>query len=60
MSALSSHDLSDAEREKITEIVSQLLVKTVKKTTKNHVIEKSLKNKVTSLLGIFVLLLMPL
>ena len=37
MSALSSHDLSDAERAQVTEIVSQLLVKTVKKTTKNQV-----------------------
>ena len=37
MSALSSHDLSDAEREEITKIVSQLLVKTVEKTTKNQV-----------------------
>jgi hypothetical protein len=37
VSALSSHDLSDAEREQITEIVGQLLVKTVKKTTKNQV-----------------------
>lgn len=37
MTALSSHDLSDAEREQITDIVSQLLVKTVEKTTKNQV-----------------------
>ena len=37
MSALSSHDLSDSEREEITKIVSQLLVKTVEKTTKNQV-----------------------
>lgn len=37
MSALSGHDLSDSEREEITKIVSQLLVKTVKKTTKNQV-----------------------
>ena len=37
LSALSSHDLSDAEREQITDIVSQLLVKTVEKTTKNQV-----------------------
>ena len=36
MSALSSHDLSDSDREQITTIVSQLLVKTVEKTTKNH------------------------
>jgi len=36
ISALSSHNLSDAERQKITEIVGQLLVKTVKKTTKDH------------------------
>ncbi len=37
ISALSPHDLSDEEREQITQIVSQLLVKTVEKTTKNHV-----------------------
>ncbi len=36
MSALSGHDLSDAEKENITKIVGQLLVKTVEKTTKNH------------------------
>jgi hypothetical protein len=36
MSALSPHDLSDAEKEQITKIVSQLLVKTVEKTTKNN------------------------
>ncbi len=36
MSALSSHDLSDSDREQISNIVSQLLVKTVEKTTKNH------------------------
>ena len=36
MSALSSHDLSDGEKENITKIVGQLLVKTVEKTTKNH------------------------
>ena len=34
MAALSSHDLSD--KEQIATIVSQLLVKTVEKTTKNH------------------------
>ena len=37
LAALSSHDLSDSEREEITKIVSQLLVKTVEKTTKNQV-----------------------
>jgi hypothetical protein len=36
MSALATHDLSDAEKEQITKIVSQLLVKTVEKTTKNN------------------------
>ena len=36
MSALASHDLSDADKEKVTKIVSQLLVKTVEKTTKNN------------------------
>jgi len=36
MSALSSHDLSDSDKEQIATIVSQLLVKTVEKTTKNH------------------------
>ncbi len=37
LAALPNHDLSDAEKEQITEIVGQLLVKTVEKTTKNHV-----------------------
>lgn len=37
MSALSSHDLSDSEKEQVKDIVSQLLVKTVEKTTKNQV-----------------------
>ena len=37
VSALSTHELSDTEREQINKIVSQLLVKTVEKTTKNHV-----------------------
>jgi hypothetical protein len=37
VSALSTHDLSDAEKEEINKIVSQLLVKTVEKTTKNQV-----------------------
>ena len=37
ISALGTHELSDAEREQIANIVSQLLVKTVEKTTKNHV-----------------------
>jgi hypothetical protein len=36
MSALSGHDLSDADKEKVSKIVSQLLVKTVEKTTKNN------------------------
>jgi len=36
LAALPNHDLSDAEREQISDIVSQLLVKTVEKTTKNH------------------------
>ena len=36
VSALSSHDLSEQEKEKITNLVSALLVKTVEKTTKNH------------------------
>ena len=36
LAALPNHDLSDAEREHISSIVSQLLVKTVEKTTKNH------------------------
>ena len=35
--SLSEHDLSDAEREEISKIVSKLLVKTVKKTTHNQV-----------------------
>ncbi len=36
VSALSNHDLSAAEKEKIAQLVSLLLVKTVEKTTKNH------------------------
>ena len=36
VSALSSHDLSDEEKEKIAKLVGQLLVKTVEKTTKNQ------------------------
>jgi hypothetical protein len=36
MSALSSHDLSDSDREQVATLVGQLLVKTVEKTTKNH------------------------
>ena len=36
VSALSSHDLSETEKEQITELVGQLLVKTVEKTTKNQ------------------------
>ena len=35
--ALANHDLSAAEKEQIAVLVSQLLVKTVEKTTKNHV-----------------------
>jgi chaperonin cofactor prefoldin len=37
MSALASHDLSDSDKEEISKIVGQLLVKTVEKTTKNQV-----------------------
>lgn len=36
VSALGGHDLSDAEKEQIAELVSHLLVKTVEKTTKNQ------------------------
>ncbi len=36
MSALATHNLSDAEKEQVTKIVSQLLVKTVEKTTKQQ------------------------
>ncbi len=36
LAALPNHDLSVTEREQISDIVSQLLVKTVEKTTKNH------------------------
>jgi hypothetical protein len=36
VSALSSHDLSDEEKEQITQLVGRLLVKTVEKTTDNH------------------------
>jgi hypothetical protein len=36
MASLSSHDLSNAEKEEVSRIVSKLLVKTVEKTTKNH------------------------
>ena len=36
VSALSGHDLSDDEKEKIAKLVGQLLVKTVEKTTANH------------------------
>ena len=35
--ALSSHDLSAQEKEEITKLVSALLVKTVEKTTDNHI-----------------------
>ena len=34
--ALSEHDLSEQDKEKITSLVSALLVKTVEKTTANH------------------------
>jgi len=37
MKTLSKHQLSDAEREEVNAIVSRLLVKTVKKTTRNQV-----------------------
>lgn len=36
VAALSAHDLSDSEKQQITKIVGQLLVKTVEKTTDNH------------------------
>ncbi|MCP4331805.1 MAG: hypothetical protein GY896_18515 [Gammaproteobacteria bacterium] len=36
ISALATHDLSEPEKEQINKIVSQLLVKTVEKTTENH------------------------
>ena len=36
ISALGNHDLSDSEKEEITKFVGQLLVKTVEKTTANH------------------------
>jgi chaperonin cofactor prefoldin len=36
VSALSSHDLSDEEKEQVAKLVGQLLVKTVEKTTDNH------------------------
>ena len=35
--ALQQHDLSDAEQKQISDLVSQLLVKTVEKTTDNHI-----------------------
>jgi hypothetical protein len=37
MNALSRHQLSDAERDEVTRIVSKLLVKTVKRTTHNQI-----------------------
>jgi hypothetical protein len=37
MNALSRHQLSDADREEVSRIVSKLLVKTVKRTTHNQV-----------------------
>jgi hypothetical protein len=36
VAALDSHDLSETEKEKISELVGLLLVKTVEKTTDNH------------------------
>ncbi|MFT5097897.1 MAG: hypothetical protein ACI9HY_000003 [Planctomycetaceae bacterium] len=36
VTALGNHDLSAAEQQKISELVSLLLVKTVEKTTDNH------------------------
>ena len=36
VSALSGHDLSNQEKEKIEKIVGELLVKTVEKTTDNN------------------------
>ena len=35
--ALSKHELSDAEKAEVSNIVSKLLVKTVKKTTRNQI-----------------------
>ena len=37
MATLSNHDLSDAEKADVANIVSKLLVKTVKRTTHNQV-----------------------
>lgn len=37
MNALARHQLSDAEKEEVSRIVSKLLVKTVKRTTHNQV-----------------------
>lgn len=37
IAALSKHDLSDSEKDEVKKIVTRLLVKTVKKTTKNQV-----------------------
>jgi len=37
MKALSRHELSDAEKEEVSHIVGKLLVKTVKKTTRNQI-----------------------
>ncbi len=37
ISALANHDLSDSEKEEVKNIVTRLLVKTVRKTTKNQV-----------------------
>jgi len=37
MNALSRHQLSDAERDEVSRIVSKLLVKTVKRTTHNQI-----------------------
>ena len=35
--ALSRHELSDAEKQEVNRIVGKLLVKTVKKTTRNQI-----------------------
>lgn len=37
VAALGRHDLSDAEKQRLAGIVSELLVETVEKTTENHI-----------------------
>jgi hypothetical protein len=37
VAALSRHELSDAEKSEVRDIVSKLLVKTVEHTTSNHI-----------------------